>query len=168
MAQKKKLTKAGKLKLIKAVETIESFSVVSSEKDTSDSPVQDILNITDSYRIKNAGDPLTFNLIYKTKGVGAITNALLHNAVTSVNRQIVINERDSLVTHPIEIDTVANRQFLEMRSIVAATNLTPVPADLEVEFSISGGIDDKVYTIPPATFKASGDQIILEISIFFF
>ncbi|MGF2413776.1 hypothetical protein [Ferruginibacter sp.] len=168
MAKKKKPTKTNKLKLIKAADMIEGFSVTSSEKDTSDSPIQDILNVTDSYRIKNIGSPLTFNLIFKTKGVGAITNAVLHNAITSTDKPIVVNEKDSLQSHPIEMDTVANRQFLEMRSIVAATNLTPVPADLEVEFLISGGVEDKLYAIPAASFKEVGDQIVLEISIFFF
>lgn len=169
MAKKQFVTKAAKKKLLKALDTLDAFSANASDKDTSDSAVQDILNITDTYRINNTGDTVRFDLIYKTKGVGALTNGKLHNAITSTDKIIVTDERDSIVNHIIDIDQMANRTFLEMRSIVAATNLTtPFPADLDVEFSISGGVVKKTFTIPPASFKAVGDQIILDISIFFF
>jgi hypothetical protein len=169
MAKKKFVTEASKKKLLKALEILDGFSANASEKDTTDSPVQDILNITDTYRINNTGDTLRFDLIYKTRGVGALTNGRLHNAITSTDKIIVKDERDSLVNHSIEIDKVADRTFLEMRSLVTATNFTtPLPAKLNVEFSISGGVQKKFFTVPPASFKQVGDQIILEISIFFF
>jgi hypothetical protein len=168
MAVNKKPTKAAKLNLVKAADIIEKFSSSSAEKDLSDSPLQDILNITETYRIKNDGTPLAFTLRYRNPGVGAISNGKLHNPLTSKNTVIVNKEKDSLINHSIAVDTVANKQFLEIRSTVAASDLTPVPTDLSVEFSISGGVEDKEFSIPASAFKEVGDQIILDISIFFF
>jgi hypothetical protein len=164
----KKVTKAAKIRLIKAANAIENFSASSAEKDLTDSPLQDILNITETYRINNDGSMLTFNLIYRNPGVAAITNAKLHDPISSTNAIVVNKEQDSLTNHSIAIDTMANKKFLEMRSIVVASDITPVPADLLVEFSISGGVEDVTFTVPPSSFKEVGDQIILDISIFFF
>lgn len=175
-------SKSDKLKLIKAVqtiekitakmnkatETIENFSESSSEKDTTDSALQDILNITGTYRIKNTGDRLTFKLIFLTEGVGAVTDGVLHDVNAPVDKPVVTQEKDSIEDKFIVIDTEANRKFLNIQSLIVATNLTTVPADLNAEFSISGGVSFKSFPIPPASFINVGDQIILEISIFFF
>lgn len=160
MAKKQKLTKAAKQKLLKAADVIKNFSSVSA--------IGDIINITDSYRINNNGSPLTFSLVFNTVGVGAITTAVLHDAINDVDLPVVKDARDSLVDQPINTDTVANRKFLKISSTVAATPLTAVPVNLDVDFSISGGIENTSYPIPAASFKAVGDQVILDISIFFF
>lgn len=160
MAKKKKLTEANKKKLINAGETLKNFATSSA--------VENILNVTDIYDVNNAGTLVTFDLVFLTKGVGAITTAVLHDAITSVDLPIATDERDSLIKHPIKIDSVVNRKFLKMVAKVAATNLTPVPADLKVNFILSGGASDKNIPIPPASFKEVGDQVIIDFSIFFF
>lgn len=155
-------------KMEKAKETISNFSEASSENDLTDSKVQQILNISDTYRIKNNGEQLTFNLIYKTEGVGAVSDGVLESINPPSVKQIVTKEKDSIINKLIAVDTEANRKFLNIKSLITATNLTPVPADFKAEFSISGGEEVKEFPVPEASFKEVGDQIILDISIFFF
>ena len=161
MAKKaKKVSKAAKIRLVKAAEALENFS--------DNAALGDVLNITETYKIKKDASPLTFNLIFKTKGVGAVTNGVLHDALTDIDTPVVTNAKDSIRGQLIETDLVANRKFLNIHSVIAATNLTSVPADLDAQFSISGGVKEVIFPIPGASFNEVGDQVILDISIFFF
>jgi hypothetical protein len=168
MANTQKLTKAAKIKLIKAAETIKAFATSTAVKDTTDSPIQSIVTLTGSYQLKNTGDSIFFNLLLHNVGVGATTNAVLHDASTDKDILIVADEKDSLVNHLIKTDKIASRKFFKLRTTLTATILSTFPANLQVSFSIQGGIEDKMYTIPKAVFKKAGDSIIMDISIFFF
>jgi hypothetical protein len=160
MAKTKKVTKAAKEKLVKAAQALENFS--------DSSAIGDILGVTGTYRTKKDGSPLIFSLLYKTKGVGAETDAVLHQASTETDTVVLSNAKDSIKNQPIGTDAEANRKFLNIRSVVGASNLTTVPADLDAEFVISGGVEEKSFPIPPASFSDVGDQFILDISIFIF
>jgi hypothetical protein len=159
-AKKKKLTRAGMLKLVKAGETLRTFSTRTA--------LEDVLTVTDIYDVNKDGKDIIFDLIFTTRGVGAITNAVLHDAMTGEDSPVATDELDSIRAHPINTDIVVNRKFLKMRSLITASNETPVPAGLEVNFTISGGVAPKTYAIPPATFTEVGSQVELLISIFFF
>ena len=96
MAKSKKPSKAVKLKIIKALETLAEFSSAIAEEDASDSDVRHVLNITGTYRIKKDGTNLSFSLIFLTPGVGAITTAKLNDPVASVNIPIDDIPNDSI------------------------------------------------------------------------
>ncbi len=162
------LTKATKMKLMKAATAIQDFSGTTLTKDKTDSPLLAILNVTDSYRLLNNKSDITFTLKFLNVGVGATTNAVLADALTDKEISIVKDERDSLINHAIKKDNIVNRKFLNLRTTITATELTTLPAALKVEFTIFGGIQDKTYEIPKASFKNKGESIIIDISIFFF
>ena len=165
MAKTKTISKATKLKMIKAAQTLNAFP--SEKNDTPASKALNVLPVTDTYILGKTGSGVTFSLIFNNKGVGALTDAELHN-VTDPDKVLVKGGRDSQINIAIGTDNNLNAIFLNINAVVAATNLTPLPSDLDVDFSITGGIVPRTYTIPPAQFKNVGDSFIIDISIFLF
>jgi hypothetical protein len=166
MAKTKTITKANKAKLNKVAQTLQAFTA--STAATAASSSAPVVSITDIYTIGNSGNQITFSLVFKTKGVGALTDAVLHN-VTSPDKPIVTGGKDSLLNIPLGIDTSLNGIFLKINSVVAATNLTtPLPAALDVDFSLMGGQVTKNFPLPNRQFNKVGDSFILDFTIIIF
>lgn len=160
MAKKKKANIApDKKKLVKALETLKSFK--------SESSVEGIITVTDSFQIRNIDNNITFSLIFNTTGVGATTDAVLHD-INSGDEIIVSGARDSLFNFPVRKGKIVNTKFLIIKSIVTATDLTPVPINLKAIFYLSDGVQTLNYAIPEAKFTQVGGSVIIDISIFFY
>ena len=168
MAKNKKLTKAIKLKIIKAKEILDQFSTATAEEDLSDSATRHALNITDTYQIKKDGSNLSFSLVFLTAGVAAVTTAKLNDPVTSLNIPIDNIPNDSIEDKLIATDTIAAKKFFELRSTIVATNFTNVPAAFKATFTVNGGVKSVSFPVPNASFKEVGDRIVLDVSIFIF
>ena len=166
MAKTKSITKANKIKLNKVAKTLQAFTATASTTTPSTTAAL-VISITDVYTIGNTGSPITFNLVFKTKGVGALTDAVLHN-VTSPDKPIVTGGQDSLLNISLGIDRDLNGIILKVKSVVTATNLTPLPSALDVEFSLMGGQVTKTFPLPDRQFNNMGDSFILDFTIIIF
>ncbi|MEO6685204.1 MAG: hypothetical protein ABIN24_04535 [Dyadobacter sp.] len=160
MAKKKNVkTKANKLRLANAVQILKGFTTGLNS--------DDVISFTDLYQVNNSSSPITFTLQFNNIGVGATTDAVLHD-VHSGDVIKADKARDSLINIPVDTNKNVDGKFLNIKSEVTATSLTPVPDDLKVAFSISGGTENKNFILPDAKFESSGNSIFIDISIFFF
>ncbi len=161
MAKKtKKVSKAAKVKLTRALETIRAFNA--------EEALLKSVSLTDLYQVNNTlPNQVTFNLDFKNFGTATLTDAVLHD-VNGTDKILLNKVSGSITNQPIDTNKEADGKFLNITSVVTATNQTPVPQDLKVDFSIAGGMASKSYAIPSATFNSVGDSIIIDISIFFF
>lgn len=163
---KKKITKANVLKLNKVASTLKTFTDANSV--TASSTTGPIIPITDVYAIGNSGNQVTFDLVYNTKGVGALTDASLHSAATPNQIIGTPGMKDSLQNILVGTDTSINGSILKIQSIVTASPLTPVPAALDVDFTLNGGNATKNFPVSPGQFNKVGDSFILDITIIIF
>lgn len=159
MAKKNVRTKANKIKLTKALQTIRSFS---SEESSLNG-----VTLTDLYQVNNSSNDVSFALDFKNFGVAATTDAVLHD-VNGSDTSLVNKATGSISNKVVGTNSGVDGKFLNITSAVTASSQTPVPVDLKVEFSISGGVAPRTYIITSATFNSVGDTIIIDISIFFF
>lgn len=162
MAKKtKKVSKAAEVKLAKALETIRAFST--EEASLNGVALRDIYQVN-----KDSLNQITFTLDFRNFGVSAVTDSAVLHDVNGTDKTLVSGVTGSILNEPVGTNEEANGKFLNILSSVMATNETPVPQDLKVDFSITGGAAPRNYTIPNATFNSVGDRIIIDISIFFF
>lgn len=165
MAKTNKIAKLKK-KASDAVETIlQKINAPSSAVESDNNGP--LITITKFYIIKKIGNDVTFSLVINTKGAGALTDATLHKP--SVNDKIILSgAKDNQVNISVDKDTNLDVATLNVRSVVTATNLTPVPVPLAVVFSMSGGQADETFPIPARQFNNVGDVFILDFSITIF
>lgn len=158
------MTKANKVKLNKVAQVLQTFAANAANTAVAGSTV---IPITDIYTVGNSGNPVTFDLVFRTKGVGALTDAVINN-VTPPDKVIVSGGKDSLLKMLLGADKDLNGTILKIKSVVTATNLTPVPAALDVNLSITGGQAIKTFPLPPRQFTNVGDSFIIDFTIIIF
>ena len=165
MAKTKSMTKANKIKLNKIAQVLQTFAANNTANAAAVGSV--VIPITDIYTVGNSGNQVIFNLIFGTKGVGALTDAVLNN-VSPPDKIIVTGGKDSLLKIPLGTDKDLNGTILKIKSVVTATNFTPVPAALDVKFSLTGGQVTKNFPLPPGEFTNVGDTFIIDFTIIIF
>lgn len=153
------MTKAKKLRLLKALTTLKTFSAGEAKGNT--------VSVTDTCQVNNSAGPITFTLEFNNIGSAATTDAVLHD-VTGTDTTLANNAKDSLFDVAVASNATADGKFLNIKSLVTATSETHVPANLDAQLTINGGVNQKVIPLNSARFEASGDTIIIDISIFFF
>lgn len=165
MAKTKSMTKANKVKLNKVAQVLQTFAA----NNIANTAVagSTVIPITDIYTVGNSGATVSFDLVFRTKGVGALTDAVINN-VTPPDKVIVAGGKDSLLKMPLGTDKDLNGTILKIKSVVTATNLTPVPTALETDLSLTGGQAIKTFPLPPGQFTNVGDSFILDFTIIIF
>lgn len=150
---KKKILKSTQNKIAKAVDILKSFS------DSSVSGSDIILN--GIYLVNGSSDPVTLTMLFNNIGVATSTDVLLDN--NSLKSKI----QGSLTNFVVGTNAAVAGKFLKVFSAVGASNLTPVPDDLKIDFSLSGGVSTVSYPLPPFKLNKVGDKVNISISIFF-
>jgi hypothetical protein len=169
MGKKKIMTMANVSKLNKVVSILQNFTAAVPDMVASGTPNVDgpVLSITDIYTVGNLGNQVTFDLLIRTKGAGALTDAVLHKS-DGTDMTVITGARDSLSGIALGTDSSLNGIFLKIKSVVSATNLTPVPTALDVMLSMSGGQVVKSFPLPPRQFNAVGNSFIIDYTIIIF
>ena len=165
MAKKTTITKANVSKLNKVAKILQTFSATGASN--ASKLTGPVISITDIYTVGKTGNNVQFNLTINTKGTGASTNAFLHNTTGPV-LQVITGGKDSLSNIDLGIDSNLNGVILKITTIVTATDLTPVPVALNVQFSMSGGQAAKDFPLPPNQFNDVGDSFIIDYTIIIF
>lgn len=160
------MTKANTAKLNKVAKVLQAFTATASP--AASAPDGPVISITDIYTVGNSGNEVILNLLFNTKGVGATTDAFLHNVSMPDKPIVPPGTRDSLVNVSLGIDKDLNGIILKSKSVVTATNLTPVPVALNVEFILSGGQATKNFPLPARQFTNVGDSFIIDYTIIIF
>lgn len=150
---KKKILKSTQNKIAKAVDVLKSFS------DASVSGNDIILNAI--YLVNDTADAVKLTMQFNNIGAATSTDIMLDSSTLSSKIQ------GSVQDFVVGTNAAAAGKFLKVFSAVAATNLTPVPDDLKIDFSLSGGASTVSYPFPPFTLNKVGDKANLSISIFF-
>jgi hypothetical protein len=165
MAKARSMTKANKVKLNKVAQVLQTFAANNTASAAAIGST--VIPVTEIYTVGNSGNPVTFNLIFGTKGVGALTDAVINN-VNPPDKIIVTGGKDSLLKTLLGTDKELNGTILKIKSVVTATNFTPVPTALNVKFSLTGGQVTKDFPLPPGQFTNVGDTFILDYTIIIF
>lgn len=126
-----------------------------------------VVTITDFYSIGNSGNSITFDLVFNNKGVGALTDATLHRPNLD-DKELLNGGRDSQMNILVGKDNDLDVTTLNVKSVVAATEFTTVPAPLKVVFTLKGGKSYQTFTIPARKFNKVGDIFILDFTITLF
>jgi hypothetical protein len=150
---KKKILKSTQNKIANAVDTLKSFS------DSTVSGNDIILN--GIYIVNNSADPVTLTMLFNNIGIAASTEVMLDN------NTIPPKVQGSLRNFGVGTNTDVAGKFLRVFSAVAPTNMTPVPDNLKIDISLSGGTGTVPYTLPSFTLNTVGEKINISISIFF-
>jgi hypothetical protein len=150
---KKKILKSTQNKLAKAVDVLKSFS-------TGVVQGNDII-LNDLYLVNDTDNPVTFTILFNNVGVATSTDVFLDN---NLLKEKILG---SITDFPVGTNKSVAGKFLKIFSAILVTPLTPVPDDLKVDFSISGGASNVSYPLPSFKISAAGDKVNLDISIFF-
>lgn len=150
---KRKILKSIQNRLAKAVNTLKSFSIGTVQGN-------DII-LNDLYQVNDSENPVTFTIRFNNIGVATSTDIFLDNNL--LQDKIL----ESIIDFPIGANKNVAGKFLKIFSAILVTPLTPVPDDLKVDFSISGGASTVSYPLPSFKINAAGDKVNLNISIFF-
>lgn len=149
---KKKILKSTQNKITKAVSTLKSFS------DSAVSGSDIILN--GIYLINDSDNPVVLTILFNNIGIAASTEVMLDN------NTIPPKVQGSLQNFVVGTNKEVAGKFIRIFSAAAATNLTPVPDDLKIDFSLSGGAGTVSYPLPPFTLSEVGSKVNISISIF--
>lgn len=142
------------LALSNAIQTIKAFTtgVVSGN---------DII-LNDKYQVDASNNQVTFTLEFNNIGVATSTDVFLDNV------QLANAAHGSLIDFSVDTDINVDGKFLKIFSAIVISTLTPLPDNLEVDFTIKGGIKSVNYPLPVFKLNAVGETVNLDISIFFF
>lgn len=161
----KKLTKAAKLKLIKAAELLHSSSAADTRA-LNNTKTDNVFG--ENYKIKNDGSVIKVSLVFKNPGVGAVTKGKITDVVTGTNKIVLPDLQDSFNDEAIGKDTDLFKKFLQIGSTIVATNVTPLPANFKAQLVLTGGVQKAAFDIEAGSFTQVGDKVQLDITIFFF
>ncbi len=143
--------KFSELVLKNSVQTLKAFShsVISGN---------DII-LNDKYQVDASSNQITFSLEFNNVGAATTTDVFLD----SLKKVDAAN--GSLINSLVDTDLNVDGKFLKIFSAVTATSLTPLPDDLKVDFTISGGVNDVTYPLSAFKLNAAGDTVNLDIEI---
>jgi hypothetical protein len=149
---KKKLLKSTQNKVTKAQDTLKTFS-------NSAVSGNDII-LNGIYLVNDSAGKVTLTMLFNNIAIAGSTEVLLDN------NTIPPTVQGSLKNFVLGKNAEIAGKFLHVFSAVKATNLTPVPDDLKIDISLSGGAGTVAYPLPAYTLKADGETVNLSISIF--
>jgi hypothetical protein len=150
----KKIPKATITKVSKAAETLQSFS--------SATVVGNDIILNSIYLVTDSPNNVIVNLEFSNTGIAALSEVMLNNTDLP-NGKI----KGSVINFPVGSNSSVKGSFLKIFSALAVTNKTPVPDDLKVNFTLSGGQSDAEFILPEFKLQKTGDNVNLNLSIFF-
>lgn len=149
---KNKIPKATQNKIAKAADVLKSFS------DSSVSGTDIVLN--GIYLVNGSAGPVVLTMLFNNIGAATSTDIMLDTNTLAPKVQ------GSVTDFAVGTNAAVAGKFIKVFSAVAATNLTPVPDDLKVDFSLSGGAGPVSYPLPAFKLNNVGDKVNISISIF--
>lgn len=165
MAKRKKISKADINKLSKVAATLQNFAA-SANAAPADAGGP-FISVTDTYTVGNSGNPVSFDLSFLTRGVGALTDASLH-AANVPDKVLFTGSKDNISDSPLGNDSDLNGRILRLRTAVGATELTPIPSALNITFVLKGGTASKTIPIPDTQITSAGQAFVIDYTILIF
>jgi len=117
--------------------------------------------LTDTYQVNGSDQNVTFNLIFGPLGVAPMSAVKLDDAV------LLSNTAGSLTAVNVGANKDIAGKFLTISTVVSVTSATSVPANITLDFSLTGGAGDYRHSIMQ-TVTVSGTSVFFSITIFFF
>ncbi len=122
--------------------------------------------ISGDFFCRDSGSEVLFSLTFKNIGVGAQTKGGLRNAKGELVKDIFKDGMsDGIIDLPIGLASDIKSLFLECTTSILASNITPVPAKLQMELNLQNAEVKKKFVPDEARFQKSGDVIICSTSI---